>query len=217
MADLPQVKVPQVSCCAIRVSILDLDGTPTVDASASYVSDCLSKLTITPNYEAGSEIKEDNACGNTYVDFLAEASLTRVNIDIDLMAPDPNLLEVLASAGRRLNGAFGVGWGLPPLGKVTGQCAIELWAQRINNGKLDPTFPYAHWILPYVKNVQFGAHEFSNTVGHTLLTAEGYENANFLDGPQNDWPTVSDRAAMWIPTATIPTNDTGAFVAVAAS
>jgi len=182
----------------------------------SYVSDCLSKFTCTPNYQAGQEIKEDNACGSTFIDYLAPASLTRGNLDIDLLAPDPNLLKMLSFASKRLTGAWGTGWAMPPLGAVSGQCAIELWALRINNGKLDPSFPYAHWIFPYVKNVQFGAKEFSNSAQHTLVTGECYENANFFDGPQNDWPTDSDRFAQWIPVTTLPTAD-GTFDTVVAS
>ncbi len=186
-------------------------------AGTSYVSDSLSKLTITPNYEEGDEITEKNACGTSYVDYLSPASLTRINIDLDFLTPDPNLINTISTETERLTGAWGVGWGYPAFGDVSGQCAIELWANRINNGKLDPTFPYAHWILPYVKNIRFGAREFSNTVQHTVLTAEGYENSNFFDGPANDWPTASDRAAMWVPTATLPTNTTGALTAVVGS
>lgn len=218
MADLPEVKVPQVGCCAIRVSQLDTDGTPTVGSTTSYTTDCLSKLTATPNYEDGQEIKEDNACGSTYIDFLAPASLTRGNLEIDLLAPDPILLKLLQSASSRIIGAWGMGWADPPLGPVTGQCAIELWAMRINNGKLDPTFPYAHIVFPFVKNVKLGAAEYANSAQHTIVTGEAYENSLFFDGPLNDWPApAASRWRQWVPTATLPDATTGTYTTVASS
>lgn len=214
---IPQGKIPQVMGCIIRVSLLDDDGTPSAGLS-SYATDCLSKLTVTPTYTAGQEIKESNACGVSYIDFKAPDALTNAAVSLDLLAPDPILTTLLCPSTKKLNVASGVdGWAYPPIGALTGQCAIEIWAQRINNGVLDPVYPYARWLLPFVNNMQLGAREFSNTAQHSLFDGQAYESENFFDGPLNDWTHTSDRVAQWIPTATIPDGTTGAAATVTAS
>lgn len=202
-----QVCLPQVQACAIRVALLDTTGKPTGGASASYVSNALVKATIKPVYQDGAEIKEDNACGTTLVDFLSDSTLVRADVDFDFLTPDPYLHSIFLSGGEVLTGAWGTGWAYPPIGVLTGQLSVEMWAKRINAGIADQTFPYARWVLPLVKNVRLGDRELSNTAQHSLLTGQCYENANWFDGPANDWPASSDRIAQWIPVATIPVID----------
>lgn len=211
-----QRRVAQVMGCAIRVSTLDADGTPN---GPSYVTDCLSKLTITPSYTDGQEIKETNACGSNYIDFLADSTLDRCDIDLDLLLPDPALSDILLGGSKSIPVGAGAaeGWAMPPIGPITGQLAIEIWAQRVFNGILDPTYPYAWWAVPLAKNMRMGAREFSNTAQHNLITGQAYQNVNYFDGPGNDWPASSDRIAQWIPTATIPDGTTGAVVTVTGS
>lgn len=199
--------LPQVQACAVRVALLGSDGTPSGGASASYVSGALVKATLKPVYKDGAAIQEDGACGTSLVDYVSDDSLTRADIDLDFLTPDPLLHSILLSQGAVLTGAWGKGWAYPPIGTLSGQLSLELWAKQINNGVPDPNFPYARWVIPLVKGMRLGDREFSNTGQHSLLTGKCYENTNWFDGPANDWPAASDRIAQWIPAVSHPTID----------
>jgi hypothetical protein len=213
---MTQNQLPQVQACAVRVALLDSDGSPSGGASASYITDALVKCTVTPVYEDGAQVTEQNACGNTYLDYRSDDTLTRGDIELDFLTPDPKLHAILISQGSVLTGAWGEGWAYPPIGTLSGQLSLELWAKRINNGILDPSFPYARWAIPLCKNMRLGAREFSNTPQHSLINGQCYENENWFDGPANDWPSSSDRIAQWIPVTSLPTID-GTYDSVTAS
>ena len=208
-----QVLLPQVSACATRVSLLTAAGLPIGGASGSYVSSALVKATLTPVYEDGEEIKEKNGCGVVVVDYVSDDTFTRCDLELDFLTPDPYLHSILISQGAVLSGAWGKGWAYPPIGALSGQLSVELWAKRIDNGVPDASFPYAWWTLPRVRNARLGAREFSNTVQHSIVTARCYENTQYYDGPANDWPAASSRCAQWIPAAALPTGlDSGSYV-----
>ena len=209
-----QLCIPQVQVCAVRVTAEHLDGSVIVGASTSYITDAMVTVTKKPVYKAGTEIQEDNGCGSSYVDYLSPASFTRDDIDFDFLTLDPNLLSIMLSQGAVLTSGGATGFAGPPIGTVSGQCSVELWTKRINAGILDPTFPYAHHVFPYVNNLQQGNETFDNKVNHLLLTGQAYENTNWFDGPANDWPVASNRTYQWLPTATLPVA-TCAFSAVA--
>lgn len=199
--------VPQVQACAVRVAAIDASGFTVPGASSMYVTDALVKLTLKPVHEEGDEIKEKNACGTTAIDYKSPPSFTRADIDLEFLSTDPFLIDILVSGATVLTSGGLRGFAYPPVGVMSGQCSLELWAKRINNGILDPTAPYARWALPFVNNVRFGDRDFSSAAGHTLLTAEAHENTNWFDGPANDWPVASDRVAQWIPVASLPVID----------
>jgi hypothetical protein len=203
-----KVCVPQVQLCALRVTSLNLNGTVVVGATTSYVTDATVKVTRKPVYEAGDELKEKNACGNTLVDYVSDPSYVRDDLDFDFLTNDPNLQGLFIPGGARLTAGEAVGYAAPPLGPVTGQVGVELWTKRITANNLDPDFPYAHHLFPFVKNLQEGDHEFSSSIGHLLLSGSGFENTNWFNGPADDWPAVgSNRTYQWIPTGTLPTAD----------
>lgn len=210
--------IPQIQACRIRVCTLDTDGSPMVAAGAMYVSDAFAKVTLTPVYETGAEVKEPNACGTTFIDYKSPDSLTRWDVEVDLLTPDPYLHKILLSQGAvLLPGGGGAGFAFPPIGPIPDDAvSIELWAKRIEAGALSLVHPYAHWAVPRVTGCKTGPKEFSNTAQHSVITASAYENANWLDGPANDFDAESDRCAQWIPTDTLPAVVCGPL-AVAAS
>lgn len=196
----------QVQACRIRVSKLNADGSPVVGAGASYVSDAFVKFTSTQNNDAANEIKEQNACGSTAIDYLGPPTKLRDDVELDLITPDPHLHAVLISQGTLLVVAGGaVGFQAPPIGPVTGNgVSIELWAKRLIDNALSTVHPYAHWAFPRILNLAMGPKEFGNSAQHSIITGQSYENDNWLDGPFNDFPADSSRTWQWIPTDTLP-------------
>jgi hypothetical protein len=203
--------IPQLFCCAIRVAALQANGQPAV-GGAMYVSNALQKATLTPIYNAGVEIKEDNACGATFIDVLADPTLVRADLSLDFLTPDPYLHSILLSQGVLLTdaGGGGVGFAYPPVGQVTGNgVSIELFTQRMVDGALSLVHPYAQWALPRVRSLQLGPRDFSNAAQHSIITGQCNENPAWINGPANDFDAESDRIAQWIPCDVIPTATCG--------
>lgn len=218
MVAVPDDCAGQLHVCAFRVCDLDVDGSPLVGADNLYVSNALAVATLKPVYSPGSEIKEDNACGETIIDFLDDPTLVRADVDLDFITPDPYLHAILIANSVLLTGpAGGAGWGFPPVGKVTGNgVSIEMFAKRIVAGSVSAVHPYAHWALPKVRSLQLGDRQFSGTaVGHSLITGQCNENENWGDGPVNDFDAASDRIAQWIPVDAVPATACGPAAVVA--
>lgn len=209
--------LPHVHACAMAVTLLSSDGSPVVGASNRYVTDALTRLGFAWEVEEGDQIREKNACGAVKVDYRAPADLVRGNLTIELVTPDPYLESLLSDGTVLTPTGDRVGFAAPPLGPQSEMTVgIEVWAKRILDGKLDPDFPYAWWLYPWVTKLRPGDHEHAQANLARSFVGEAYENAQWLDGPLNDWPVASDAVYQWIPTTTIPTTQCG-FVAVASS
>lgn len=207
---------PQIQACALLVARLDADGAPQVGASNYYVSDALVSLGWTAELKEGEEIEITNACGANLVSYKDCDRLKWLNIEMSLGTPDPELSELLVG-GTRLTDGAAVGYAFPPLNLATcpNGVGLELWSKRVlPGGGLDPTFPYARWILPRVY-LQWNEATFEN--GPFQPTVQGFaiENLNYEDGPLNDIDVATTRVAQWIPVEDIPTTQCGYQTSVA--
>lgn len=201
--------LPQVQACRIRVARLEADGVPLPGANNLYVSDALVSLAFAWEVEAGEEISERNACGELKVNYRADDNLRRGNVTITLLTPDPQLSELLSSGSVITSGAA-VGYAAPSLGAVNSDAvSIELWAKRIRDGRLDPTYPYAWWVYPWVDHLRPNDHEHNSGNFDNVFVGEAYENDLWFDGPLNDWPAASSQVYQWIPTTSLPTASCG--------
>lgn len=202
--------LPHVQACATRVTRLTSDGSPDIGANNLYVSDALVSFSATPEIEEGDEFIVKNACGSVCVNFKDCDRIKRLNVEMTICTPDPELTELL-SGGVVLTSGARVGWGMPflsdpdcPLG-----VSIELWSKQINSdGSVDPTYPYARWLFPKVFLTP-GVRTFENGPLSNPFTGFALENSQWLDGPLNDWPVGSDRAMQWLPDTTLPTTSCG--------
>lgn len=202
MAD---VCLPQIQACRLRVTLLDATGAVTTGDESMYVSKAFTQVTATAVYTDGDEIEDKNACGEVEVNFRSQDSFKRLDIEITLMTPDPYLTQLLSGGVVLDAGADQVGFAYPAIGPASDQIvSIELWAKRINNGKLDPDYPYAWWAIPQLQNLRIGDKTFASGTQLTVVSGQAVENSNWGDRPLNDWPVASDRVAQWIPTDALP-------------
>ena len=207
--------LPQVHADVMRVAKLDTNGVPLPGVENLYVSTALTTLTFEPEIKDGEEIEELNAAGEICVAFQGDPSLKWTNVTIEICTPDP-YLEALFSQGTVIT-ADGAGaqdpkgYAYPAIGPIrsSGGISTELWAKRINNGDLDPDFPYAHWALPKIVQLRPAGRNFGNESQKPSFTGRGLENLNWFDGPMNDFDAASDRVAQWIPATGKPTAKCG--------
>jgi hypothetical protein len=208
---------PQINACVSRYARLGTDGVPLPGANNLYVSDALVSLAFSPVYTDGDEIDEKNACGATKVYFRQPDTFKRGDVEITLITPDPFLSEFLSGGDVLDEAGIPKGFAAPPLGAITGAgISVELWTNRIDDGDLDQSFAYAHWVYPKIKNLRVGNHSHEAGALKPVFSGQAYENVNWFDGPTGDWPALSDRIYQWLPTNVVPT-PTCAYINLAAS
>lgn len=213
---MPDLCLPQIQACAIRVADLDpVSGIPLPGADNLYVSNALTELTYDTTYVDGTDLFELTACGEACLDYRGPDNKRRLQVTLTICTHDPYLMAKLSAGDTIVDGAA-VGAAAAPVGPIPNRpISIELWAKRINDGDLDPDFPYAWWAFPKIKNLREGQGKFANASKLPTFTGQGYENVNWFDGPLNDWPAESDRTHQWIPTTSIPVASCGPQVLAA--
>lgn len=208
--------LPQLQACRMRVTLLDANGVPSPGANSSYVTKSFTEVGATAVYTDGDETEDKNACGEVEVNFKAADSFKRLDMSITLLTPDPYLSQLL-SGGVVLTDGPAKGFAYPEIGVSPTQIvSVEVWTKRINNGALDSDYPYAWWVFPQVQNLRIGDKTLNGQTQLAVFTGQAVENANWFDGPVNDWPVASDRVAQWVPTTTLPTVSCG-YMAVTPS
>lgn len=196
---------PQVHICAMRVAELDPDGVPTPGAGMLLTVDTVVEIQVTPNFTEGDVIEEKNGCGVVKVNYEGPATLKRYDLQITDLSRSPFLGAALAR-GEVLTDAGVHGFAAPALGPTSEDgVSIEFWAKRIDDGALAAVNPYAWWVFPKVTNLRENAFTKNAQADKPVFVGRAFENANWFDGPLNDWPVTSDRAYQWFPTPSLPT------------
>lgn len=182
----------------IRVTRLDAAGKLVNAADACFVSKSFIKVSFTPEYEEGEEHKQQNADGSYCLQLKLPDTLKRVNIELSVCDPAPELSEML-SGGKvlkknlDLGGAgakdYAIGWAFPDVGEIHDSgVAIEVWSQAVLTDTVAGTYPYWHWVFPKVNLRPSGSREFSTNVMANTFEGFGTGNVQFKTGPDTKWP-----------------------------
>lgn len=200
-----------LKACAVKFTKLASDGSPVVGAHNSYITDDLITLSIKTEYEGDDDFVVRGASGDVCLRYFAFGPLKNISFDLDGCAADPELHSLMVGETPLTAGAA-VGFQWPEIGVGQG-CSggsyfgvgLEVWTRNVGaDGSIDGSFPYLRWVFPKTfwrvsdKNVENApmTHKFNGF---------GLQNAQWLDGPDNDWPVTSDRVGQWLPVATAPT------------
>lgn len=181
--------LPSIQACAMRVARLDSNGVPTPGADNLYVTAGLITLTATPEYRDGDEFEVVTACGALGVNFKDQNRLKRLGVEMNIVAPDPELTELLAG-GSVLTDGTAVGYAAPDLLTIANPngVSLELWTKRLGpDGAQDATYPWFRWVYPRVY-LNVGAKNFQNGPMDNPFSGYAIENPNWYDGPMQDWP-----------------------------
>lgn len=191
----------QLQACALRVTRLLTDGSIKRSPVTSnlYVTDQMVMLQFQPVIASGVEWEVRNRANEVFDSGISRDVVKRLEVDLALCVPDPQLTELLAG-GTVLTSGAAVGHARAALNTVAqpNGVSLEVWTKRIVGDDIDPTFPYAHWVLPRVY-LQLGSRAFGNQVLGTQLSGYAVENANWGDGPVHDWPVASTKVVQWLP------------------
>lgn len=187
-------------------SNLTLEKKGTTTDVVSYTTSAFIRVSFTPEYEEGDEVTEKAADGTVCVSFKAPDTLKRVNLELAICEPDPELTHIL-SGGLLLTKDYtigtatvnqAVGWAAAEVGEdpSLNGVAVEVWSQAIQSGKRATTRPYFHWVFPYVKVRPSGDRVIENGLLANTFEGFGLGNSQFLSGPDGEWewPLATERA-----------------------
>ncbi len=208
---------------SIRVTRLDASGNLLNGAGDSYTTSGFMRLSFTPEYEEGDEITEKAADGTVCVTYKAPNTLKRITMELAICEPDPELTQLLSGGLllRKNLGTFAapdrksIGWSSPSTGDdpAGNGVAIETWSYAIIDGKKAPTYPYFHWVFPYVKLRQSGDRVIENGLLANTFEGYGLGNAEFGLGIDERWefPVAAERPYSYARAAWAPTGRKGFY------
>jgi len=190
----------------MRLTRLNQNGSPMVGEDNSYETDALVQMQFGLEYEEGEEIIQRNGAGRICLTYKAPDSLKRATISgLQFCTPDPNVLEFLIG-GEVIEDEDGnqIGYRAPEVGSepTPSGVSLEMWTQEIINGSFAG---YYRWVFPRVYLRPSG--DWTAGASDALVPEfEGFgtQNANWGDGPVNDWLYGSDRVWQYIQTDTFP-------------
>jgi hypothetical protein len=202
---MPADPAASIAGVAIRVTRLDANGNLLGGEFDSFTTNAFIRVSFTPEYEEGDEITEKAADGTVCVSYKAPDTLKRVNMEIAVCNPDPELSNLM-SGGLLLSGPqhgkeVSLGWASAQVGEdPSGNgVAVEVWSRAIQNGKPANANPYFHWVFPFVKTRLSGDRVIENGLLATTFEGYGVGNLNFRNGPDHlwRWPAATDRPYLY--------------------
>lgn len=204
---MSQDNAGSINGVVIRVTSLNPDGTKVSGASASYVTKGFISFTITPEYEAGTDISQKGADGQACVTYKTADTLKRVNLSVALCDPDPEFTFVISGGSLLSAAGTSKGWAAPLTGTdpLPNGVAIEVWSRAVKNGGNASTDPYWQWLVPYAVMRQTGDRVIQEGMLATEFSGWGRGNASFTGTSAPVWPYMTDRAYAYARSATVPT------------
>lgn len=205
-----------VQAIRVRLAKLDESGAPLAGAGNVYSSKGLVSLQFTPEYEEGEEQTQKNGAGEICIQYKDEDRLKRINLELVICTPDPELHALLAGGDLVTDGGDVIGYNYPAVGSSPNPngVSIEAWSKAIVDGHIAEDRPYIRWVFPRVK-FRVGQKTLENSPMTHPFTGAGEENPAWLDGPANDWPHIDGRMAGFARDDAIPDATCGATALLA--
>jgi hypothetical protein len=203
-----------------RFTRLATNGAPVVGPDSAYVTDNLVKLDYTLEYRDGTEVERLNGQGKACLYYSSPPTVKRLVVDsLELCYPDPELEELLGGGDVLLDDdERPIGHAAPEVGSdpVPNGIGVELWSSAITDDGVDDELPYLWWTLPRLYLKPSGVSISADPMA-AAFEGQGNQNANWGNGPFNDWDWESGRVVQRVRQATMPSLSANGFVTVPAA
>ncbi len=176
--------------CAVRLTLLDADGTPNSDPDNIYVTDKIITLGMNPVVSEGADREVRSGCDCIIAEDKADDILKRFSFEIGSGVLEPGMIAMLLGQQPINNEAgdvIGVNWTTQTL--VCGgqnRVALEGWTVAQNFDHPDETLPWVHFRWPDTR-WQIAANTLSADFTTWAFTGYSRSNPSFGD-PYNDLP-----------------------------
>lgn len=181
-----------IHLCRIRATRLDATGNVEAGPNNLVVTDKPIQLGITPVLEQGQDKTLTGGCDCIVATYRGYDKLKRFDLELDLGALDPALIELLTGGEAILDGDVPIGVQFSSQqfecsGPPTPNVAIEAWQDAWDVDHQADAFPYVRWIFPS-SFWQFGAQTLQNDFLQPKLTGFTRGNDVWGEGPYGDQP-----------------------------
>ena len=135
----------------VRLTRLDSCGDVNYGSCSTVVSDCFISVTLSGEFEAGTEYVQKSAWGDLCINDKDPDILKRVNVAIEFAELNPDALDILTAANPVVDGGdtIGASWGTSPNDTAF---ALEVWTKR-TGADCDPANPeWGYFSVPFVRN-----------------------------------------------------------------
>lgn len=199
-----------INAVALALHRLDSSGAPVSGASSLLVTSKFMRVAWTPEYEVGEEVLQRNADGKKCVYYKQKDILKRVNIEIAICDPQPEIYELLASGAILTSGVdpdISVdGWSAPlDSDELDFGIGVEVWSRRIKDGRPVAGAPFWRWVFPWVETRMDGQRALEQGNMAHAFTGQGLGNSDFGTGYNDSWAFPTASAMQYAKAASAPT------------
>lgn len=177
----------------LRAVLLGANGVPEPGADSVAVSDGTIQAAVGITTSTGDSFEQKNGVGALCAAIKRRDKITGATVGLELCHLEAEMIALMTGA-RVLTNIDGdaVGLDLPNEDAADGNgVAVEMWSEAWNGSEraldADGNLLVYRWGLPR-QYFTPGNFTLENGILRFPLSGTGNSNANFFDGPGNDWP-----------------------------
>lgn len=158
----------------VRLTRLDACGAPVVGSCSSLVSECFVSVTISGEYEAGTEFVQKNAWGDLCISDKDPDILKRVNVAMQFSELNPDALDFVTDSTSVVDTGTTVGstWGSAANDAAF---AVEVWTKATGAACSTSTPSWGYFLIPFIRNGKLdGDLTIQNDVLSVSLMGEAF-------------------------------------------
>lgn len=183
----------------IRVTRLDQCGRPICAADSSFVTSCLSQLSLTSNNEDGTEISYVNGKGEQCAYLQRCPTFRNLSVDVEVLFASPEMLDIMTNSPVRHDYAGNViGWETGNISCVP--FALEAWVQLLGDEcSANAQGQWLYVLLPWITGATLGDLEIGGEAvnltisGNTRAASNGWGTGPYMDVQAQDGANTPGR------------------------
>lgn len=172
----------------VRITRLDECGVIVEGSCTTLVSDCFISVTLTGEFESGTEFVQKNAWGDLCINDKDPDVLKRVTVGIQFAEINPDALDIITDSTPVVSSGDTIGstWGST---YNDTSFALEVWTKRTGADCVAGTPEWGYFLVPFIRNGKIdGDITIENgalTMGVTgdAFAATGWDMGPYLDDP----------------------------------
>lgn len=200
----------------VRITRLDECGVIVEGACTTLVSDCFVSVTLTGEYESGTEFVQKNAWGDLCINDKDPDVLKRVTASISFAEINPDALDIITGANPVVDGGNTIGatWGST---YNDASFALEVWTKRTGADCSTAAPEWGYFLLPFIRNGKVdGDITIENGTLTLGVTGDAFAATGWSTGPYATNPFMvafpDDEIFGMVVTDVQPPADTGGCV-----
>lgn len=171
----------------IRITKLDACGNIVSGAGGTLTMKAFVSGTMTPNYLGAEELTQADANGDLCIDDRSPVALRWVDVSLVICTTDPGFINLVTGDPLVVDDAptpNTVGFRMDSILSGQANFGLELWSGISGTACAVGGFqPYGYWLMPWVKDAQWGEFVIQNGALTLTFTARAVFGGGWGTGP----------------------------------